>query len=180
MQFSNITTRNIAYGILGLFGIILIIVGFNIRNNIINSVFDIKNRNNNRNNSGNNRNNNIIREGFFNSNDNSDNNSDDNNNSSGNNSDYINECIKRKIKALKSELGINGNNNTNIKEMLNNAKLACDYDAVKCMINLLKKNTGPTSLNVDELFNNDDRDCVTYKNCTALSKDLITMINNLK
>ena len=94
------------------------------------------------------------------------------------NDNSINECILRKIKALESELG-NSDDHNKIKEILKNAKKACDYDATKCIINLIKKNTGPTSLNLDDMFNDKDKDCIHYKNCTELSKNLTTMIDNI-
>ena len=166
MQFSDTRTRNIAYGVLGLVAIVLMVSSFSIKNNIINSVFGVKNMDvfeNSKSQEGfSNRKN--VKEGFS-LNDN------DNDNS-------INECILRKIKALESELG-NSDDHNKIKEILKNAKKACDYDATKCIINLIKKNTGPTSLNLDDMFNDKDKDCIHYKNCTELSKDLTTMIDNI-
>lgn len=173
MQFPNINIQNIAFSILGLLGIIILISSFNIKTNIMNSVFGVKNINVMEDNYENNRQYANVKEGFtgkegfiF----NTDNTVKD---------DDIDVCITRKIKALKSELG-DQQGIDNIKQIMTNAKKVCNYEASKCMMNLLSSNKSTTSINLENLLNDpDNNECKRCKDYTELSDKLKQLIDNL-
>lgn len=167
MQFSSTFMRNIAYGILGLFAIVIMVSSFSIKNNIINSVFGVKNIN------AFSSENNIfssqpktIKEGFtF----NTDTVEDDN----------IDECINRKLIALKSELG-GQKGISDIKKILKNAKEICNYEASKCMMNILSANKNTKTINLENILGDkENKDCKRYDDYTKLSDQLNTLIINL-
>lgn len=173
MQFSNITIRNISYGVLGLLAILIMLNSFNIKNNIINSVFGVKNINALGSEA------NIFssqpqkvkegfttREGFkF----DTDTVEDDN----------IDDCINRKLTALKSELG-GQKGISDIKKILKNAKQACNYEASKCMMNILSANKNTKTINLENILGDrENKDCTRYKDYTQLSEQLDALINNL-
>lgn len=169
MQFSNTTLRNIAYGVLGIFAIFIMLNSFNIKNNILNSVFGIGNQDALSSSS------NIftshdttVKEGFtFNTD--GDKVEDEN----------LDQCIQRKLTALKTELG--GKSGINdIKKILENAKQACNYEASKCMMNLLSANRNTKTINLEKILDDpDNRDCDKYKDYTGLSRQLQNLIDNL-
>ena len=171
MQFNSTYSRNMAYGLLGILAILIMCCSFSIKNNIINSVFGVKN---------------IkayndaqeythwdqgkegftVREGFsF----NTDNVKDDN----------IDDCINRKLTSLKTELGgtkgING-----IKKILKNTKQSTDYEATKCMMNLLSSNKTTKSIDLESILNDpENKDCARYKEYTELSSKLKDLIDSI-
>ena len=172
MQFSNTTLRNIAYGILGIIALFIMLNSFNIKNNILNSVFGIGNRDalpsvNTINNIFKSQNE-QVREGFtFNTD--GDQVEDEN----------LDQCIQRKLTALKTELG--GKSGINdIKKILENAKQACNYEASKCMMNLLSANRNTKTINLEKILDDpDNRECAKYKDYTGLSTQLQKLIDNL-
>jgi len=173
MQFSNETLRNIAYGVLGIFALFIMLNSFNIKNNIINSVFGIGNVDALPSINGSSNNifksqNEPVREGFtFNTD--GDKVEDEN----------LDQCIQRKLTALKSELG-GKSGISDIKKILENAKQACNYEASKCMMNLLSSNKNTKTINLENILEDpDNRDCAKYKDYTGLSKQLQNLIDNL-
>lgn len=177
MQFSNTFTRNLAYGILGLLAFVILINSFNIKNNILNSLLGVKNMNaikeyneydeNNKYQS--------VKEGFF----NKDSSNDDTNNMDSIKDDNIDECIMRKLRSLKSELG-DKEGIKDIKQILNNAKEVCNYEATKCMMNLLSANKNTKSVDLENILEDpDNKDCKRCKDYTELSDKLKQIINNI-
>ena len=174
MQFSSISSRNIAFGVLVLLAILIMTTTFSIKNSILTSVFgvknvkaysDIDNLNNLNNYESVNREGFTIREGFtFNTN---------------KDEESIDECINRKLASLKTELG--GSKGINdIKKTLNNAKQICDYEATKSMMNLLSANKTTKTINLEDIFNDtDNKDCGRCKDYTQISSKLKDMIDSL-
>ena len=167
MQFSNTTIRNISYGVLGLLAILIMFNSFNIKNNIINSVFGVKNIN-----AFSNENNvfssqpKTIREGFTFNTDTVD-------------DDNVDQCINRKLNALKSELG-GQKGISDIKKILKNAKEVCNYEASKCMMNILSANKNTKTINLENILGDkENKDCKRYDDYTKLSEQLNTLITNL-
>lgn len=172
MQFSNTTIRNIAYGILGLLALLIFINSFNIKNSILNSLFGVKNMNAIKGNYENDRQYKTFKEGFtvkegfkFDTDTVED--------------DDIDKCIARKIKSLKSELGEEKGIN-DIKKILKNAKKVCNYEATKCMMNLLSDNKTTKSVDMENLLKDpDNKDCKRCNDYTELSEKLKSIIDNL-
>ena len=169
MQFSNNTIINISYGILGLLGLILIICSFSIKNNIINSVFGIKNMNVIKGINQNDRQYTSFKEGFsvkegfrFNTNTVKD--------------DDVDVCIQRKLNSLKTECG----NIDDMKNIFSNAKKACNLEAGKCMMNILSTNKNSKTIDLENILNDpDNKDCKRFKDYTELSENLTSIIDNL-
>ena len=172
MQFSNTFTRNIAYGILGLLVLIIFINSFNIKNNILNSLFGVKNINAINGNFENNRQYKSVREGFL----NKDNSKSDTDNVT---DDNIDKCIMRKLNSLKTELG-EEEGIEDIKRILSNAKEVCNYEATKCMMNLLSASKNTKSVDLENILDNtDNKDCKRCKDYTELSDKLKDIIDNI-
>ena len=172
MQFSSTSLRNIAFGILALLGLLIMTSTFSIKNNIINSVFGVKNINayndvqEYSNWNSNTREGFTVREGF-------------NFEKDKENEETVDECIARKVASLKTELGgIQGIRD--IKKTLENAKQICDYEATKSMLNLISANKTSKTVNFEDLLNdNENKDCTRCKDYTDLSSKLKDMIDNI-
>lgn len=177
MQFSNTSTRNIAYGVLGLLALIIFVNSFNIKNSIINSVFGVKNIDAIKGNYENGRQYYQFKEGFS-------NNKDSDNEKYKYNTDTVDDdnidlCIKRKLDSLKTELG-NKKGISDIKKILNNAKEACNYEATKCMMNLLSDNKNTKTVDLENILKDpDNKDCKRCKDYTELSDKLKHIIDNI-
>jgi hypothetical protein len=169
MQFSNTTIINISYGILGLLGLVLIVSSFSIKNNIVNSVFGIKNMNAIKGINNNDREYTSFKEGFsvregftFNTNTVKD--------------DDLDTCIERKLNSLKTECG----NIDDMKNIFDNAKKACNLEAAKCMMNILSANKNSKTIDLENILNDrDNKDCKRCRDYTELSEKLKDIIDNL-
>tara|TARA_B110000503_G_scaffold136659_3_gene219422 strand:+ start:954 stop:1475 length:522 start_codon:yes stop_codon:yes gene_type:complete len=173
MEFSSITIRNIAYGVLGLLALFIMLNSFNIKNSMINSVFGVGNYSVYENNSDSYYKSQPqpIREGFLFDTGNKD--------SDKQEEERLDECINRKLNSLKVELG-GSSGITEIKRTLTKAREACNYEASKCMMNLLSSNRNTKTINLEKLLDDpENRDCTKYKDYTGLSTQLTQLIDNL-
>ena len=172
MQFSSTSFRNTCYGILGLLAIVIMVSTFSIKNNIINSIFGVKNikaySNQQEYTPWNNREGFTVREGYsFNTDKDND------------KEDSVTECIQRKLSALKTELG-NSEGIDDIKKILKDSKQICDYEATKSMMNLISTNKTTKSVDLENILNDsDNKDCIRCKDYTELSDNLKKLIDSI-
>lgn len=165
MEFKNSTIQYIAYGLLGFFAIIILINGFSIKHNILNTIYG--NKNINAFNNGDYQLN--VREGFTGKKDKSDKSIKD---------DSVDACIIRKIDATRDELG-GEEGCKDIKKILKEVKESCNLEAAKCMMNLLSSNKSAKTINLQNIFNSEDEESKNYQNYTELSRSLNDIIDNL-
>tara|TARA_Y100000591_G_scaffold46852_1_gene35242 strand:+ start:13530 stop:14018 length:489 start_codon:yes stop_codon:yes gene_type:complete len=162
MQFKNSQLQFICYAILGFFALIIIINSFNIKNNIINTMYGMQNFN--AYNTGDYQLN--TREGFTSSKSIKD--------------DSIDECINRKINSTRDELG-GDKGCKDVKKILTDVKKSCNLEGAKCMMNLLSSNKSSKTINLEKIINNDndDDEINKYKQYTELSTSLQNIIDNI-
>ena len=164
MQFKNSTIQIIAYGLLGLFAVIILISGFNIKHSILNSMYGFKDIN--AFNAGEYQLN--MREGFVGS----------KKNEKSIKDDSIDACIVRKIDATRDELG-GESGCKDIKKILKDVKESCNLEAAKSIMNLLSSNKSAKTINLHNVLNSDDEESNNFKNYTELSKNLQDIIDNI-
>lgn len=174
MEFISTTIRNIAYGVLGLLALLIILNSFNIKNSIINSVFGVGNYSVYDNNSNSYYKKNQaqpIKEGFvFDTGDKDSDKLED---------EKLDDCINRKLNSLKVELG-GSSGITDIKRTLTKARQACNYEASKCMMNLLSSNRNIKTINLEKLLDDpENSDCTKYKHYIGVSTQLTQLIDNI-
>ena len=162
MQFKNSQLQFICYTVLAFFALIIIINSFNIKNNIINTMYGRQNFNAyNKDDYQLN-----VREGFTSSKSIKD--------------DSIDECINRKINSTRDELG-GDKGCKDVKKILEDVKKSCNLEGAKCMMNLLSSSKTSKTINLEKIINNDnDNDEINkYKQYTELSTSLQNIIDNI-
>ena len=162
MQFKNSQMQFIAYALLGFFAVLILVNSFNIKNNILNTMYGIENIN--AYNSGEYQLN--VKEGFTSKKSIKD--------------DSMDECINRKINSTRDELG-GDKGCKDVKKVLTDVKQACNLEGAKCMMNLLSTYKSSKTINLDKLLNEDNNDdeIKKYKQYTGLSTSLQGIIDNI-
>ncbi len=164
MQFNNSTIQWIAYGLLGLFALLILLNGFSIKHNILNSMYGYKNIN--AFNTGEYQLN--LREGFV----------GNKKNEKSIKDDSIDACIVRKIDATRDELG-GESGCKDIKKILKDVKESCNLEAAKSIMNLLSSNKSAKTINLQNILDSEDEESKNFQNYTELSKNLQDIIDNI-
>ena len=164
MQFNNSTIQWIAYGLLGLFALLILLNGFSIKHNILNSMYGYKNIN--AFNTGEYQLN--LREGFV----------GNKKNEKSIKDDSIDACIVRKIDATRDELG-GESGCKDIKKILKDVKESCNLEAAKSIMNLLSSNKSAKTINLQNILHSEDEESKNFQNYTELSKNLQDIIDNI-
>lgn len=157
MKFSNKFYETIAYGFLLMLVIFLLIEIFKFKYKLFKK---IKNDNLTQDNK--------LLEGFGNSLD----------KNKYNNKDDISVIINRKLKGLNEELGGDKGKNE-IKDMLKNTKKISNLECAKCMVNMIEENKKGRHLDVENLLDDENNDCIKCKKYTELSNTIQSMIDNI-
>lgn len=151
---------NIAYTILGILFIIIILSCFNYQHRVVQNLSFRETTNLNSNKEGFTSNRKLKQNKY-------------------NNDDYLFKMIDNKLRGLTEEIG-GTKGKKDVKSILTNTKKIVNLECSKCMMNMLDENKGGTSIDIDNLLDDDnDENCKKCKKYTELSSTIDSIINNL-